>query len=155
MEVIAVKKFLLIAMTLVPFAAGHLMDVMLLVPVAGTLTFYLVPLAVLWFLFWLGRQYAGTDWGPGRALLFGNAAGLLSLALYLWQFEGQNAEERSLLLAGLSQKYFTAAPQYLLGPVARLFPRPVTALEAFSFLLLAGVFALGFFTGRKAKKGKS
>ncbi len=145
------KKALLVALTLVPVAAGHLIDITALVPVAGGVCFYALPFAVLAFLFWLGRRYAGTGWAPGAALLLGNAAGLCSLALYLWQFEWQGAETRSTLLAGLSQKYFTAVPLFLLGPVARRLPHPVTALMLLSFLLMAAVFALGFFTVRKAR----
>lgn len=145
------KKVILIALTLVPFAAGHIVDITALVPVAGAVAFYALPFAVLGFLFWLGGQYAKAGFGPGAALLLGNAAGLCSLALFLWQFEWQTSETRDLFWAGLSQKYFTAAPQFLLGPVARVFPHPVTVLELLSFLLMAAVFALGFFRARKAK----
>ena len=41
------KKCQLFAMTFVPIAAGHLIDITKLVPVAGSVTFYLVPLAAL------------------------------------------------------------------------------------------------------------
>ena len=145
------KKWLLFALTLVPLAAGHLIDITTLVPVVGSAAFYLVPLAATAFWFWLGRQYAKTDWGPGRAMLIGNAIGLISLVLYLWQFELQSSETRDVFWAGLSQKYFTATPLFLLGRFARLFPHPVTVLMLLAFLLLAAVFAWGFFSGRKEK----
>lgn len=141
------KKWLLVLLTLVPILAGYLIDVTALVPVVGELLFYLLPLIVVAFWFWLGGQYAGTDWGAAASILIGSATGILSLAVYLWQFVVLDSQARSMVWAGFSQLYASAAPIYLVAMLARLFPAgaAVTALEVLALLLMTGVFAGGYF----------
>lgn len=152
-----VKKFALILLTLIPILAGCLINFVILVPIIGTLFFYIFPLLVLTFWFWLGGQYAKTDWKALPAILIGSASGILSLALYLWQFVGQNAESRNLFLAGLSQMYSLSTPVYLVARVAVLFEtRPddmgqttAIAMQILSLILMIAVFSAGFFWSRK------
>lgn len=153
------KKGFLVLLTLVPILAGYVINTALAVPVIGTLLFYILPLAVLVFWFWLGGQYAKTDWGVVLSLLIGSATGIISLALYLWQFVVLNSEARNLAIAGLSQMYSIATPVYLTGRLALLFERQANnigrtaamAVQVISLILMIAVFAAGFFWGRKGR----
>ena len=51
------EKRTLLLLTLVPVLAGYLLNLVLFIPVLGTLLFYLLPLAVTGFWFWLGGQF--------------------------------------------------------------------------------------------------
>jgi len=83
---------------------------MLFIPVVGTLAFYILPLVVLAFWFWLGGQYAKTNWGMAKSVLIGSGTGILSMVLYLWQFVMRSDETRNLPLAAFSQMYSSTAP---------------------------------------------
>lgn len=153
------KKSILVLLTLVPVLAGYLINTALLVPVVGMLLFYILPFAVLIFWFWLGSQYSKTNWGAIPSILIGSATGIVSLALYLWQFVFQDSETRNLTLAGLSQMYSIATPMYLTARLAALFETQpnyigrttATALQAISLILMSTVFTAGFFWGRNKK----
>ena len=108
------KKSELVLLTFVPVLVGYLINAAFFIPVIGTLLFYILPIVVLAFWFWLGSQYSKTDWGMVPSILIGSATGVLSLALYLWQFLGQSDETRNMNLAVLSQMYSAATPGYLL-----------------------------------------
>ena len=151
------KKLILILLTLVPILAGWLINVTLLVPVLGELMFYVFPILVLVFWFRLGSRYAETDWGAVPAILIGSATGILSLAIYLWQFVGLDEASRNMGLAVWSQMYSAATPGYLYGRLAYLFEaRPNyagmaahVAMQVIAVVLMAAVFAAGFFRSRK------
>lgn len=156
------KKSVLVLLTFVPILAGYVINTALVVSAIGTLLFYVLPLAVLVFWFWLGGQYAKTDWGAILSVLIGSATGIISLALYLWQFVVLNSETRNLVIAGLSQMYSIATPLYLTGRLAVLFEgqanyigqTTATAMQVISLILMIAVFAAGFFWGRKRRAGK-
>ena len=152
------KKFLLVLLTFVPIPVGYLINRNIRTPVVGMLLFYVAPLAVTVFWFWLGNQYSKTNWGAVPSVLTGSATGFLSVALYLWQFLGESGETRNLALAELSQMYFTATPQYLLirltmpfdvfGDVSSL------ALQVISLVFMIAVFTAGYFWGKKHRAEK-
>ncbi len=151
------KKVILVLLTFVPIPAGYLVNLFLPVPMVGALAYYVIPLIVLAFWFWLGGCYAKTGWGAVRSVLTGSVSGILSLALYLWQFWIQSDETRNLALAGLSQMYASAAPAYLTARLAILFEaRPdyagkaaMTALQVISLILMMAVFTAGYLRGRE------
>lgn len=151
------KKCGLVLLTLIPIFAGYLINLALFIPVVGMLLFYIGPLFVLGFWFWLGGQYSKTDWTAIPSVLIGHAAGILSLALYLWQFLGQSDETRNMTLAGLSQMYSAATPSYLVARLAVLFEsRPnyagrttMVAMQVISLVLMIVIFTVGYFWGKK------
>ncbi|MGN1166466.1 MAG: hypothetical protein ACI4S2_08600 [Lachnospiraceae bacterium] len=151
------RKYELILLTLVPIFAGYLINLILFVPVIGMILFYILPLLVLVFWFWLGGQYSKTDWKVVPSLLISSTTGILSLALYLWQFFGQNDETRSLTLAGLSQMYSAATPSYLIVRLAMLFESQpnyfgrtaALAEQVLSLILMITVFTAGYLCGKK------
>ena len=146
------KKSLLLLLTLVPIAAGWLINALFFVPPIGMAAFYILPLLVLAFWFHLGRQYADTAWKALPSILIGNAVGIVSLALYVWQFIFETDETRNLSVAAFSQMFTAGTPMYLWGGIARLFETQpnyagrtaMTALQVISLLVMMLVFAVGY-----------
>ena len=116
-----------------------------------------LPLLVLAFWFYLGRQYANTAWNAISSILIGNAVGIVSLALYVWQFIFETDETRNLSVAAFSQMFTAGTPMYLWGGIARLFETQpnyagrtaMTALQVISLLVMMLVFAGGYFWQKK------
>ena len=151
------KKIILVLLTFVPILAGWLVNTAIFVPIIGMLLYYVLPIAVLAFWFWLGNQFSKTDWSILPSILIGSGTGILSLVLYVWQFLLQSDENRNLTLAGISQMYAASVPNYLFGGIARLFePQPnvvgeatMLALQVISVILMLVVFSVGRVWGRK------
>lgn len=151
------KKFVLILLTFVPILAGYLINSTVLVPVLGIFMLYVVPLLVLVFWFFLGSMYSKTSWNAAVSILIGSATGVLSLALYLWQFLLESDETRNMFLAALSQMYCASTPTYLTVKLAILFetqPNYIgsatsTAMQVITVILMAAIFTAGYFWGRK------
>lgn len=151
------KKFVLILLTFVPILVGYLINSTVLVPVLGIFMLYVVPLLVLVFWFFLGSMYSKTDWNAAVSILIGSATGVLSLALYLWQFLLESDETRNMFLAALSQMYSASTPTYLTVKLAMLFETQpnfigsatYTAMQVIAVILMAAIFTAGYFWGRK------
>lgn len=139
------KKSVLILLTLVPVAVGYLVNHLLLVPGIGMIAFYVLPILTTVFWFWLARQYARTAWHPLASMAIGNAVGILSLAVYLWQFLLESDETRNFFLAVASQMYTAAAPSWIFGRFAILFesqPNTIGRASMVSMEVLAVVYML-------------
>lgn len=154
------KKSIAILLTFVPMLAGYLINLSIFVPGVGIFLYYVLPIAVCVFWFWLGGRYASINWGVAPALLIGNATGLLSLALYLWQFLGRSSETRNMTLATLSQLYSGAAPGYLYAGLALKFePDPdvigmtsAVAMQVIGTVLMIVIFTAGYVWGKKRQR---
>ena len=151
------RKAQLVLLTVVPVIVGWLINVLIMVPVVGMLVFYVLPFGVLLFWFWLGKQYAKSGWNFVVSVIISSAAGLISLALYNWQFLFETDETRNIFLAGLSQLYSAATPSYLFGWLANMFESQPNYIGRASFLaiqviavvLLFVVFVCGYVKGKK------
>ncbi len=154
------KKVPLVLLTLIPCIVGFLVNLTLRFPVIGTVMFRGVPFLVLIFWFFLGSWYARASWKPASALLIGNATGILSVVIYLWQFLGESDATRNVALAAISQMYSASTPIYIYAPLARLFetqPNYVgqattTAIQIIALILMAVIFAAGYFWKRNTDK---
>ena len=124
------KKGVLILLTFVPIIIGWATNLMILIPIFGMILFYVLPVVTTIFWIYLGKQFAHTSWKTIPAILIGNATGIASLLLYLWQFLLKTDETRNLTLAGISQMFSASAPGYILGRLALLFEREPTILRA-------------------------
>lgn len=150
------KKSELVLLTFVPILVGYLINATFFIPVIGTLLFYILPIVVLAFWFWLGSQYSKTDWGMVPSILIGSATGVLSLALYLWQFLGQSDETRNMNLAVLSQMYSAATPGYLFARLAMMFESQsnyvgkttALAMQIIPVILMIAIFTFGYYWGK-------
>lgn len=154
------KKSVLILLTFVPIVAGYIVNLSMTLPVIGPIVFYILPLLISVFWFYLGRQYAKRTWKTIPALLIGNATGVISLFVYLCQYLLETDETRNLALTAVAQMFSDSAPIYLLARVATLFESQpnyigrtsMVALNIISILYMIVVFVFGFIWGRKKKK---
>ena len=142
------KKSKLILLTIVPLIMTRLFNFLLLVPVLGTLSFYVAPLVTTVFWYWLGKQYARGPWKPVPAILIAHAIGICSLLVYLWQFVLQTSETRNAVLASFSQAFASSAPLYLVAPVAGLLPWPQLAMQVIGLVYMILVFCIGMYVER-------
>ena len=121
------------------------------------LVYYLLqaPAAIV-FCLWLGRRCGRSERGYPASLLLTQWPSLVSFALYVWQFWFVTDEARSSLLAGLGQ--YPGIP--LLSLTSRLVAPfsghdwalpETTAAIALSLVLLAVLFSLGFWWGRRSR----
>ena len=155
------KKALLLLGMLVPVAVGGLVNLLLPVPGLGAVCFTLLPLATTVFWFFLGRQYARAPWRGPLAIVIGNAAGIVSLLLYLWQFLGKTDETRNTIVAVVSQLFSASIPSYLTGKAALLFPsspnyvgsEAKVALQVIALVYMLVVFTCGYAWGRRKQAG--
>ncbi len=151
------KKSILILLTFVPIIVGYIVNRTITIPGIGTIIYYIVPLVVLGFWFYLGSLYSKTNWKAIPSVLIGSATGVLSLILYLWQFLGQNDDTRNMALAVISQMYLASTPMYLFARLAVLFeaqPNYVglttaVAMQVIAVILMIVIFTAGYLWGRK------
>lgn len=154
------KKRNLVLMTFVPVLIGYLINTTIFIPVIGMLIFYVVPFLTIGFWFYLGSLYSETTWNALASILIGNAIGILSLLLYLWQFLLKAEETRNLTLAAFSQMFSAATPLYLFGKLAILFEtepnsigrNSMVAMQVISLVFMIVIFTCGYFWGRKHRE---
>ena len=145
------KKHVLVLLTFVPMIAGCIVNLTILLPGIGTFIYYVLPLFTTAFWFYLGRQFAHTDWKTIPAILIGNATGIVSILVYVWQYFLETAETRNMTLAGVSQMFSASAPYYLLARIALLFEREqntigmasAAALNVIAVVYMIAVFCVG------------
>lgn len=156
------KTWLLLLLALVPGLWGWLCNHLMAVSLTGgpaflfSLAFYLQAPAAIVFCLWLGRRCGRSGRGCPSSLLLTQWPSLVSFALYVWQFWFVTDEARSSLLAGLGQ--YPGIP--LLSLTSRLVAPfsghdwalpETTAAIALSLVLLAALFSLGFWWGRRSR----
>ena len=152
------KKSVFVLLTLVPVIVGYFVNILIMNPVIGMASFYLLPLltTVLWF--YLGIQYA-RRWKPVPAVLIAHAVGICSLLVYLWQFLLETDETRSVTLAVFSQMFSASTPLYLFGRIARLFESQpnyagratMVAMQVIALVYMTIVFCIGIYWEKKRK----
>lgn len=153
------KKICLVIFTFVPFLVGYIVNISIKLPVIGSVLFFALPLLTTVFWFYLGRQYACSNWKTIPALLIGNVTGIVSLFIYLWQYFLKTDETINLALMSISQMFSDAAPTYFLAKVAILFEiqpnyvgtRSKVALQLLSVGYMMAVFLLGFIREKYGK----
>ena len=150
------NKGILFLLTFIPIIAGYLRNSLLFTPVLGIILFYVVPIAVFIFWFWLGIQYSKADWNAGKAIFIGNAVGMTSTILYLVI----PLNQINIYLAGFLQMFTASVSNPLFGMIAINFephPNQITqvsamAMSVISLTVMIFVFALGVIYGKKHKK---
>lgn len=151
------KKSTLILWTFIPILTGYLVNSLLRVPVLGEIFFYALTVTTTAFWFWMGRQFEKSTFKTIHAILIGNATGIISLLIYLWQFLLVTSENRNAFLAGFSQMYNASVPGYLFGGIASLFEteqnyigtRTFVALHVICEIYMIIVFVIGMMVEKK------
>lgn len=154
------KKVVLVLLTFVPIVVGYIVNLSLFLPVIGMALLYVVPLFMTAFWFYLGRQYARSTWKTIPAILIGNATGIISLLIFLWQFLLETDETRNSILAGASQMFSASVPIYLFGRVPNLFEtqpnytgiRIMVAMEVIAVVFMIAVFCAAIFWEKRRLK---
>ena len=146
------KKSVLILLTFVPILVGFLINFSIMVPVIGSVSFTLLPLATTVFWFYLGNKFAQSGWNVISSVLIANATGILSLLIYIWQFWFRAADTRNLVLAALSQYFSASVPMYLFGWIITAFGSQtytiMLSMQIFAVVFMMLVFACGFWWGK-------
>ena len=154
------KKVLLVLAAFVPVLVGVVVNYTLAIPLIGPLLFTLLPLLTTAFWAFLGWQYARSGWKALPAVLTANSLGILSLAVYLWQFFGHTDEARNLALAGAPQMFSASTPTWFLGRFAILFESlpnyvgraAMMGLQVLALVYMILVFVCGFATEKVVHK---
>jgi len=150
------KKTNLLLMVLSPILIGLLFNNFL---VFIPLFIYVAPLLMIVYWFWVGTKFTEHVMNPIKAIVVANAIGIMSLALYYWQFIIVADQERNLILAGFSQM-FTAPLSYLTARIGVIFeqtPNEITqvtflAMEVIGLILMIFVFSSGYIYKKKYLK---
>lgn len=135
---------------------GYIYNLTLLTPVVGTLLFWLMPFVLLIYWFWVGGKFAEGINNPIIAIIFGNSFGVISILLYIWQFNFLSDAKRSMLLAGFSQ-VFSAPLSWITVRLGVLFEAKsgmisqtsLNAMQVIGLLIMVVVFTIGYSRGRK------
>ena len=157
------KKWFLVLLTFVPVPVGYLTNLLVanyMDSFLGRFSYYILPLFELIFWFWLGFRFSRTTWGFGQSMLIGSLSGILSFALYMWQFWRCSDAGRNMFLAALSQDYLCSTPMYLFMKIAALFDSDPNTIDEYdklylyiiSFVIMTMIFVLGYWWGKKNKK---
>ena len=152
------KKSVLLLSTLVPVVVGYLVNVLIMVPVIGMASFYLLPLVTTVFWFYMGKQYA-RRWKAVSAVLIAHTVGFCSLLVFLWQFLLETDETRNLTLAVFSQMFSASTPLYLFGGIARFFESQpnyagratIVAMQVIALVYMMIVFCIGIYMEKRKK----
>jgi hypothetical protein len=153
----ALKRTKLLLMVLSPVFVGFLLNQILL---SNPSIIYAAPFLMIGYWFWVGRKFAAYVRNPFGAILLANAMGIVSLAVYYWQFILTSGQARNTILAGLSQMF--SAPLSMItariGLVFEKAPDEITQVTAFvmqaaGLTLMITIFCIGYFTKkRQARK---
>lgn len=130
----------------------------LTIPVIGVCLYWLFPIAVLVFWFWAGGKFADSGLRFVPALLLAHWVGILSLAVYFWQFWFVDDSARSIVLAVFSQMFNSLTPLtaglalYFEPEVNTISQYAMTAAQVLGLLFMAIDFTIGFILRRWSSK---
>ena len=141
-----------------PVLIGYLFNVMLYIPVIGSLGMYAAPFTVLYFWGWVGTVFQGKFNSIWKSVLTGNAAGILSFIVFIVLCQRGTEGEMSYILSALSQM-FTLPLGFLTMWIAvmkegvyDLNEASVSAViltQAAGLILMLAAFTVGCFIARK------
>lgn len=107
--------------------------------------------------YWAGFRYAKRVKNPVLAILGGNALGILSFLIYLWQEYGTAKKINALQAA--AQKFTAPLTMISVRIVMRFSPVvdgvtqvSNTALQAVGLVLMVALFTLAYFSGRQRER---
>lgn len=149
------KKHILILLTIIPVLMGYLYNYIILVPLIGTLFFYVIPVITLCYWFWLGTKFSMSTWNMLSATLIGNCIGLVCFALYFIEYILLDESEINIFIAAFSQMFVNSIV-LLISPWAALVEAnstsitqsTITALQWISLILMIIIFMSGYIFGK-------
>ncbi len=141
------KKLYLFFLILVPVTVGYIYNVTFVF--LGNILFYLLPIIMLIFWFWVGGNFKKAKVNILQAVLVGNSLGIISLIIWIWQFLFKSDAERNLLFAGFSQM-FSSSISPLTAQVSTLFGTNMyVAIQIIGLIIMIVDFTLGYYLSKK------
>lgn len=141
-----------------PVLIGYLFNVMLYIPVIGSLWMYAAPFTVLYYWGWVGTVFQGKFKSVWKSVPLGNAVGIVSFIVFLVLCQSGPQGELSYILSALSQM-FTLPLGFLTMWIAvikegvyDLNEASVSAVvltQAAGLVLMLAAFTIGCFIARK------
>ncbi len=146
------KRANLLIMVVSPVLLGVLFNnFLVLIP----LFIFVAPFLMIIYWFFAGSKFAENNVSPVKAVLMANSIGIISLALYYWQFTIVSDAKRSLLIAGFSQM-FSAPLSYLSAVIGFLFTDATDeislVMQVIGLILMIIVFLSGYLYRKKNLK---
>lgn len=154
-----IPAYRLILYLLIPYATGLLFQFSLAIPYAGLIVFYILPLCMIGYWFWVGTRFAYSGWSTPVNLLVGNSLSIFSLLLYFFQLMLVNDKGLMQILSDLSQCY-TISISMMTGTLAAAFEPnaetagtiTITMMQVLSVLFTSLLFFGGYsYASRKRK----
>ena len=96
---------MLFLLAISPIVIGFFYYMMVQVPVIGMVWMYVAPFTVLYYWGWVATVFRSRFKGFLKTMVWMNGLGLITLALYIWQFGLLKEGEQISVLAVLSQLY--------------------------------------------------
>lgn len=153
------KKGILVLLTFIPVVFGYVFSYAMMIPRIGSQLFYLYPIGIIIFWFWLGTRYSKTQYNLLFATLLGNAIGLISLTLYFVQFILLDDSRRNLFLAGFSQMFTSSIAPYtariavlLEANKNSISQTTFTAIQWIGLIIMVVIFVAGYLVGKLKKQ---
>lgn|GEM_PF-6359115 len=150
----------ILLLTMIPFLWGFIPTVFVESAWVNTLYFRYVhvwEIAFILFWGWVGSYCGRAGQKAYKSILIGNATWLLSLGLYVWQFQLLDGTQRSAGILSLLPQLFPFGVLSTVFKMMTLFTRNITQNSGFilCYLYMLGIFLIGFYFGRmpRARQG--
>ena len=152
------KKYKTLLLILSPVIIGIIFNYLIIIPGLSTILMYVGP--IFFMLYWgmVGGIFSEHMKNSFKATLLANLGGVISLAIYIWQFVVVSDDKRSMILAVLCQGF--SAPLSILtariGLLVENNPNEVTMAtvliaEIAGLLIMMTIFFIGFSMKKKRK----
>lgn len=99
------ENIMLCLLAIAPILIGYLFNVMLNIPVIGTIWMYAAPFTVLYFWGWAGAVFRAKFKSLWKSVLIGNLAGILCFIIFVVIGSRQEQTEITYLIGVLAQMY--------------------------------------------------
>lgn len=156
---------MLFLLAISPIVIGFFYYMMVQVPVIGMVWMYVAPFTVLYYWGWVATVFRSRFKGFLKTMVWMNGLGLITLALYIWQFGLLKEGEQISVLAVLSQLY-TVSLGFITTWIGIVLDGSTSieteimsigasiVTELVSILLMIGAAIIGYFVAENQEKKK-
>lgn len=149
------KKLSLIIFAFIPTIIGYFYNI-LFTPALASFLLYILPIFMLSLWFWVGGRFAQMNIKAFPSILIGNSLGIVSLIVYLWQFNMVSEGHRNLTLAGLSQAFSASTGMYIARLAILIQPEKnvvghatITTMQVLGLIPMIIIFTIGYYFNKR------
>jgi len=153
------KKSVLVLLTLVPLIIGYVATIMAIHPIKSNVYYLLIFFSTV-FWFWLGIQYAHSNWKPIMSVLVAHLVFICSILIYWQQWQSSIMFNPSWVSFS---KLFTASTPIVfisekiavlceLKPLVVMKMERHIGLQILALVYMVIVFSFGLYLGKKLRK---